>query len=62
MSVPRVRRGSRESEETLNWVKCQPDKNALATLYTDHYRKTDPAKVENFTVFQAFFHGLSLHR
>ena len=49
---------SRESEETLNWVKCQTEENILATdTQINHYWKTDPVKVEAFTVCQAFFMG-----
>ena len=49
---------SRESEETLNWIKRQTEKDLLATdPQIEHYHKTDPVKVEAFTVCQAFFMG-----
>ena len=48
----------RESEETLNWVKRQTEKQILVNdpPITD-YRRTDSIKVEAFTVCQASFMG-----
>ena len=48
---------SKESNETLNWVKCQTDKTALSVPHMDHYWRTSSIMIEAFTVFQAFCMG-----
>ena len=49
---------SRESEETLNWVKRQTEKDIFSgDPQIGNFLRTDPVKVEAFTVSQAFFIG-----